>query len=136
MWRFFSFYVNGTFKILSWNRIQLQAVISKRKKNVYALGGFFGQFLAVEIIAFLKVIFYPIKDIGSLKVNLKRCFTSDLVFAKLWEFDNCQYGYAQLGLSYARFEVFIPNAESVARIIYAWRTITLNKIVPNCTDAS
>ena len=35
------------------------------------------------------------------------------------------------GLNYALFEEFIHIAESVARIIYAWRIIPHNKIVPN-----
>ena len=34
------------------------------------------------------------------------------------------------------FEDFILTAESVTRIIYAWRIITNNKIVPNEIEAS
>ena len=40
------------------------------------------------------------------------------------------------GLNYARFEEFIHNAESVTRIIYAWRVIPHNKIVPKWIEAS
>ena len=32
---------------------------------------------------------------------------------------------------YARFEVFIDNAESVTRIIFSWRIIANHKIIPN-----
>ena len=35
------------------------------------------------------------------------------------------------GLNYARIEEFIHIAESVTRIIYAWRIISLKKTAPN-----
>ena len=39
-------------------------------------------------------------------------------------------------LNYARFEEFIPIAECVTRIIYAWRIMPHNKIVSYSIEAS
>ena len=89
----------------------------------------FSQFSPVKIIILNKKFLYLIEDIDFLSSNVKRYFTSDS-FCKVlevWKLPNLPYS----GLNYERFEVFVHNAESVTQIIYAWRIIPHNKIVPN-----
>ena len=72
---------------------------------------------------------FSIEDIDFLSSNAKKIFHLQLFFVKFWGLENCQNFYVP-GLNYARFKEFIHNAESVTRIIYAWRIIPHKKIVP------
>ena len=71
-----------------------------------------------------KVFNTPLKILTS---NIKNIFHLRLFFVKFWGFEI----WACSGLNYARFEEFFLNAEIVTRMIYAWRIMPLNKIVPN-----
>ena len=90
----------------------------------------FSQFLAIKTIDFSKQCCYPHEDIDYLKSNLKRYITYKhflpssgfLKKMPIWKY---------AGLSYARFEDFVHNAESVTRTKYAWRIIAHNTIDPN-----
>ena len=81
----------------------------------------FSQFLPIEIKVFNKNFLYPIEDIDFPSSNVKSFFFKVLGVSN-WQ---CS------GLNYARFEEFVHNAERITRIIYAWRLILHNKIVPN-----
>ena len=107
----------------------------RRKRNIYARCGFlFSQFSPIEIIVFDKVFLYPIiEDTDFLSSDVKDILPAN-IFCKvlgIWKLSN----WPSSGLNYARFEEFIHIAESVTQIIYAWRIIPHNKIVPNWIEA-
>ena len=105
-----------------------------RKRNIYARSGFFVQSIFIDRNnnfqqKFLKPHWrYRLPELKCKKI-VHHYFCKVL---GVWKLPNFPYS----GLKYARFEEFIHNPESVTRFVFAWRTIPLNKIVPNWIEAS
>ena len=116
------------------NKLSLLFLLSKKREYfcVFARCFLFSQFSPIEIIVFNKNFYTPL-NISFSWVQIWKNILPLIIFYKvLWVAKMPNWPCS--GLNYARFEEFI-NSEIVTWIINAWRTISLNKIVPNWIEA-